>query len=40
MLKTLEGEGIVFDDILIDPSFPEDEIPRIVSLVRECSRNI
>ena len=24
MLKTLEGEGIVFDDILIDKSFPED----------------
>lgn len=24
MLKTLEGEGIVFDDILIDRSFPED----------------
>lgn len=24
MLKTLEGEGITFDDILIDKSFPED----------------
>ena len=24
MLKTLEGEGITFDDILIDRSFPED----------------
>ena len=24
MLKTLEGEGIVFDDMLIDRSFPED----------------
>ena len=28
MLKTLEGEGIVFDDILIDPSFPEDNSPN------------
>ena len=27
MLKTLEGEGIVFDDILIDKSFPEDNAP-------------
>lgn len=27
MLKTLEGEGIVFDDILIDRSFPEDNAP-------------
>ncbi len=24
MLKTLEGEGIIFDDIFIDRSFPED----------------
>ncbi len=24
MLETLEGEGVVFDDILIDRSFPED----------------
>ena len=39
ILKTLEGEGIVFDDILIDPSFPRI-IPRIVSLVQECLRNI
>lgn len=27
MLKTLEGEGVVFDDILIDRSFPEDNAP-------------
>ena len=27
MLKTLEGEGIVFDDILIDKSFPADNAP-------------
>ncbi|MDR3059803.1 MAG: bifunctional histidinol-phosphatase/imidazoleglycerol-phosphate dehydratase HisB [Prevotella sp.] len=27
MLKTLEGEGITFDDILIDKSFPEDNAP-------------
>lgn len=27
ILKTLEGEGIVFDDILIDKSFPEDNAP-------------
>lgn len=27
MLKTLEGEGIVFDDIFIDKSFPEDNAP-------------
>ncbi len=27
MLKTLEGEGIVFDDIFIDPSFPCDNSP-------------
>lgn len=27
MLKMLEGEGIVFDDILIDKSFPEDNAP-------------
>lgn len=27
MLKTLEGEGIVFDEILIDRSFPEDNAP-------------
>lgn len=27
MLKTLEGEGIVFDAIHIDPSFPEDNSP-------------
>lgn len=24
MLKTLEGEGVVFDEVLIDTSFPED----------------
>jgi len=28
MLKTLEGEGIVFDDIQIDPSFPADHSPN------------
>ena len=28
MLKTLEGEGIVFDDMLIDRSFPEDNSPN------------
>lgn len=27
MLKTFEGEGITFDDILIDKSFPEDNAP-------------
>lgn len=27
MLKTLEGEGITFNDILIDRSFPEDNAP-------------
>ena len=27
MLRTLEGEGIVFDDILIDRSFPADNAP-------------
>lgn len=27
MLKALENEGIVFDDILIDRSFPEDNAP-------------
>lgn len=27
MLQTLKGEGIVFDDILIDRSFPEDNLP-------------
>lgn len=27
MLKTLEGEGIVFDNIFIDRSFPEDKAP-------------
>ena len=27
MLRTLEGEGIVFDDILVDDSFPEDNAP-------------
>lgn len=27
MLKTLEGEGITFDDIFIDRSFPEDNLP-------------
>jgi imidazoleglycerol-phosphate dehydratase/histidinol-phosphatase len=27
MLKTLEGEGIVFDDILIDRSLPADNAP-------------
>lgn len=28
MLKTLEGEGIVFDDMLIDRSFPKDNSPN------------
>lgn len=28
MLKTLAGEGITFDEILIDESFPEDHSPR------------
>lgn len=28
MLKALEGEGIVFNDILIDRSFPEDNSPN------------
>lgn len=28
MLKTLEGEGITFDDILIDPSMPEENSPN------------
>lgn len=27
VLKTLENEGVVFDDILIDRSFPEDNAP-------------
>ena len=27
MLKAFEGEGVVFDDILIDRSFPEDNAP-------------
>lgn len=27
MLSTLEGEGVTFDDILIDRSFPEDNAP-------------
>ena len=27
MLKTLEGEGVVFDNILIDRSFPEENLP-------------
>lgn len=27
MLKTLAGEGITFDDILIDRSFPEENLP-------------
>ena len=28
MLKTLAGEGITFDDILIDPSLPEEQSPN------------
>ena len=28
LLKTLEGEGVHFDDILIDPSFPEENSPN------------
>lgn len=27
MLETLKGEGVIFDDILIDRSFPEDNAP-------------
>ena len=27
MMKTLEGEGIAFDDICIDRSMPEDNAP-------------
>lgn len=27
IMKTLEGEGVVFDDQLIDPHFPEDNSP-------------
>ena len=28
MLKTLEGEGVKFDDFLIDPSMPEEKSPN------------
>ena len=28
LLQTLEGEGVVFDDILIDPSMPEEHSPK------------
>ena len=28
LLRTMEGEGVVFDEILIDPSFPEDNSPN------------
>ena len=28
LLQTLEGEGVVFDDILIDPSMPEEHSPN------------
>ncbi|MDD7062056.1 MAG: histidinol-phosphatase, partial [bacterium] len=28
MLKTLAGEGITFDNILIDPSLPEEQSPN------------
>ena len=28
ILKTLEGEGVCFNDILIDPSLPEEESPN------------
>ena len=28
IMKTLKGEGIVFEDILIDRSFPEDNSPN------------
>ncbi len=27
LLKSLENEGVVFDEILIDKSFPEDNLP-------------
>lgn len=27
MLKTLEGEGVLFDDVLIDKTFPEENAP-------------
>ncbi len=35
MLKTLAGEGITFDDILIDRSMPED-CASTGSRVQEC----
>lgn len=28
LMKTLEGEGILFDDVLIDPSLPEENSPN------------
>ena len=28
MMKTLAGEGITFDEILIDPSLPEEQSPN------------
>ena len=28
MIKTLEGEGVVFSDILVDPSMPEENSPN------------
>ena len=39
MLKTLEGEGIVFDDMLIDRSFPRIILPT-ANRVPECWVNI
>ena len=27
MMRTLEGEGVTFDDVLIDRSFPEENLP-------------
>ena len=42
ILQTLEGEGITFDDILIDPHFPEDNAPTRkpqTGLVRKYMEN-
>ena len=38
MLKTLEGEGIRFDDILIDRSFPEENSPNRKPHTGMCHR--
>ena len=42
ILDTLKGEGVTFDDILIDPHFPEDNAPTRkpnVGLVRKYMEN-